>query len=78
MRPGVTGWAQVHGRNDLSWGEKIPYDLQYIENYSLWMDIKILFMTVMVVLKKEGIDFKEGDTLLKQKAQQESEEVASK
>jgi len=78
MRPGITGWAQVHGRNDLNWGQKIPYDLEYIENYSLWLDIKILFMTVAVVLKKDGIEFKEGDTLLNQNAQQEKEEVASK
>ena len=78
MRPGVTGWAQVHGRNDLSWGQKIPYDLQYIENYSLWLDIKVLFKTVGVVLKTEGIDFKDGDTLLKQTEQKSEEEVSAK
>lgn len=72
MRPGITGWAQVNGRNDLSWGEKIPYDLAYIENYSLWFDVKILFKTVAVVLKKEGIQFKDGDTLLKQGEQEET------
>lgn len=77
MRPGITGWAQVHGRNDLSWGQKIPYDLEYIENYSLWLDIKVLFKTVAVVLKTEGIDFKEGDTLLK-KAESQEETVTTK
>lgn len=77
MRPGITGWAQVNGRNDLSWSQKIPYDIEYIENYSLWFDIQILFKTVAVVLKKEGIQFKEGDTLLKQNEQvkQEKEET---
>lgn len=74
MRPGVTGWAQVHGRNDLSWGQKIPYDLEYIENYSLWLDIKVLFKTVGVVLKTEGIEFKDGDTLLKQAPQENGDQ----
>lgn len=77
MRPGITGWAQVHGRNDLSWGQKIPYDIEYIKNYTLWMDIKILFMTVAVVLKKDGIEFKDGDTLLMQGAGEE-EKIGSK
>lgn len=72
MRPGITGWAQVNGRNDLSWGEKIPYDLEYIEKYSLWFDVKILFRTVAVVLKKEGIQFKDGDTLLKNAEQEKT------
>ena len=67
MRPGVTGWAQVNGRNNLSWAEKIVFDKEYIDNYSLWFDVKILFRTVTVVFKKEGIQFKDGDTLLKQK-----------
>lgn len=63
MRPGVTGWAQVNGRNDLTWTEKIEYDLQYVENYSLWFDIKILFKTVGVVFKSEGIDFTKNDRI---------------
>ncbi len=63
MRPGVTGWAQVNGRNDLSWTEKIEYDLEYVENYSWWFDIKILFKTVAVVLKSEGIEFKKNDAI---------------
>ena len=75
MRPGVTGWAQVHGRNNLSWGEKIQYDIEYIENYSLWMDIKVLLKTVTVVLKTEGIEFKDGSTLLNKDKQETGEEV---
>ena len=63
MRPGVTGWAQVNGRNDLSWTEKIEYDLEYVENYSLWFDIKILFKTVGVVFKSEGIEFTKSDAI---------------
>lgn len=63
MRPGVTGWAQVNGRNDLTWTEKIEYDLEYVENYSLWFDIKILFKTVGVVFKSEGIEFNKNDRI---------------
>lgn len=63
MRPGITGWAQVNGRNDLTWTEKIEFDLEYIENYSLWFDIKILFRTVAVVFKQEGIAFENNDTI---------------
>ncbi len=64
MRPGVTGWAQVNGRNDLTWTEKIEYDLAYIEKFSLWLDIKILFRTVLVVLKQEGIAFTKADAII--------------
>lgn len=64
MRPGITGWAQVNGRNNLPWAQKIEFDIEYIQNYSLWFDIKVLLKTVSVVLKKDGIQFKPGDTLL--------------
>ena len=63
MRPGITGWAQVNGRNDLTWTEKIEYDIEYIEGYSLWFDIKILFRTVAVVFKQEGIAFEKHDAI---------------
>lgn len=63
MRPGITGWAQVNGRNDLTWTEKIEYDIEYIENYNLWFDIKILFRTVAVVFKQEGIAFEKHDAI---------------
>lgn len=55
MKPGITGLAQVNGRNLLKWSKRIEYDLQYIEHYSLWLDLKILFRTVKVVLLREGI-----------------------
>ena len=63
MRPGITGLAQVNGRNDLSWTDKIKYDIEYVDNYSLWLDIKILFKTVMVVFKKDGIEFTQYDAI---------------
>lgn len=63
MRPGITGLAQVNGRNDLTWTQKIEYDLQYVDNFSLWMDIKILFKTVLVVFGRKGIDFHKEDKI---------------
>lgn len=63
MRPGITGWAQVNGRNNLTWTEKIEYDIEYIENFSLWFDIKIIFKTIFVVFKKEGIEFTKDDAI---------------
>ena len=73
MRPGITGLAQISGRNNLSWTEKIEYDLKYINNFSLWFDIKILFQTVAVVFKKEGIEFKKYDAITsKENAEKET------
>ncbi|WP_022964358.1 sugar transferase [Halopseudomonas pelagia] len=55
VRPGVTGWAQINGRNTLSWEDKFDLDVWYVENRSLWLDIKILFLTVKKVLVRDGI-----------------------
>ena len=55
VRPGITGWAQVNGRNAISWEEKFELDLWYIENQSLWLDIKILCLTMKKVLIRDGI-----------------------
>ena len=55
MKPGVTGWAQVNGRNAISWDEKFAYDIWYIDHFSLWFDMKILFLTIKKVFIKEGI-----------------------
>lgn len=55
VRPGITGWAQVNGRNALSWDEKFELDVWYVENRAIWLDIKILWMTVRKVLVREGI-----------------------
>lgn len=55
VRSGITGWAQVNGRNAISWEEKFKLDVWYVENQSFWLDIKILFLTVKKVFVKEGI-----------------------
>lgn len=55
VRPGITGWAQVNGRNAISWEQKFEYDVWYVENQSLWLDIKILVLTVKKVFVSEGI-----------------------
>jgi lipopolysaccharide/colanic/teichoic acid biosynthesis glycosyltransferase len=55
VRPGITGWAQVNGRNAASWEQKFAYDLWYVENRSLWLDLKILALTPWKMLKREGI-----------------------
>lgn len=55
MKPGITGWAQVNGRNALSWDEKFAHDIWYIDRFSFWLDMKILFLTVKKVFIKEGI-----------------------
>lgn len=55
VRPGVTGWAQVNGRNAISWEQKFKLDVWYVDNQSLWLDIKILFLTVKKVLVRDGI-----------------------
>lgn len=55
VKPGITGWAQVNGRNAITWEEKFKYDIWYIDNWNLWLDIKIIFMTIIKVIKGEGI-----------------------
>lgn len=55
LRPGVTGWAQINGRNALSWDEKFKLDVWYVDNSSFWLDLKILFLTVKKVVKRDGI-----------------------
>lgn len=55
VRPGITGWAQVNGRNSLSWEDKFELDVWYVDNHTLWLDLKILLMTVKKVLVREGI-----------------------
>jgi lipopolysaccharide/colanic/teichoic acid biosynthesis glycosyltransferase len=55
VRPGVTGWAQVNGRNALSWDEKFALDVWYVDNRSIWLDVKILVLTAYKVLKRSGI-----------------------
>ena len=55
VRPGITGWAQVNGRNAISWEEKFRLDVWYVDHQSLWLDIRIIAMTIGKILKREGI-----------------------
>ena len=55
VKPGISGWAQVNGRNALSWKEKFEYDVHYVENQSFWLDLKIIWKTFAKVFKSEGI-----------------------
>ena len=55
VRPGVTGWAQINGRNSLSWEEKFDLDVWYVDNRTIWLDIKIIWMTIGRVFQRDGI-----------------------
>ena len=61
--PGLTGWAQINGRNSITWSEKFKRDVWYVDNWSLWLDIKIFFLTFWKVLKREGINQSESVTM---------------
>ncbi len=56
VRPGITGWAQINGRNSLSWEQKLELDVWYVENRSFWLDMKILWQTVLIVFDSKGIN----------------------
>lgn len=55
LRPGITGWAQINGRNALSWEDKFKLDVWYVDNQSFWLDLKIIFLTIKKVLVRDGI-----------------------
>lgn len=77
VRPGLTGWAQVNGRNSISWEDKFKLDIWYVDNHSLYLDIKILYMTLNKVIRKDGISAKGEATMpafTGNKAQQEIED----
>jgi len=63
IRPGFTGWAQVNGRNAISWEEKFSYDVWYVDNLTLWLDVKIILRTLMVVCKRSGINSGTSETM---------------
>lgn len=63
VRPGITGWAQVNGRNAISWKKKFTLDVYYVENQSFLLDLKILWLTVLKVIKREGINQSEEKTM---------------
>lgn len=56
VKPGITGWAQVNGRNAISWGRKFEYDVWYVDHINLWLDVKIVFLTIKKVFIREGIN----------------------
>jgi lipopolysaccharide/colanic/teichoic acid biosynthesis glycosyltransferase len=63
VRPGITGWAQVNGRNAISWSDKFALDVWYVDNQSLFLDLRILFLTIQKVIKRDGISA-EGDVTM--------------
>jgi sugar O-acyltransferase (sialic acid O-acetyltransferase NeuD family) len=60
LRPGITGWAQVNGRNSISWAERIELDIDYVDHYSLWMDAKVLWRTLIVLIRQDDVYSAEG------------------
>ncbi len=65
VKPGITGWAQVNGRNAISWKQKFEYDVWYVENQSFWLDMKILWMTFLKVIRRSGINSSTSATMEK-------------
>lgn len=63
VRPGITGWAQINGRNAISWDEKFELDVWYVDHQSFWLDVKILWLTLLKVLRSEGIS-QEGNVTM--------------
>ena len=63
VKPGITGWAQVNGRNAISWDEKFDLDVWYVDNQSIWLDIKILYLTIKKVILRDGISAKDDVTM---------------
>lgn len=65
VKPGITGWAQVNGRNAISWEEKFAFDVYYVDNISFSLDMKILFLTFLKAIRQEGINFNSSETMHK-------------
>ena len=63
VKPGMTGWAQINGRNTISWNEKFQLDLWYVKHQSFWLDLKIILLTVKHVLKRDGINAKNDEIM---------------
>lgn len=63
VKPGMTGWAQVNGRNAITWEEKFKLDVWYVDNQSFWLDLNIIWLTIVKVLKREGINQKKQATM---------------
>lgn len=65
VKPGITGWVAVNGRNAISWDEKFKLDVWYVDNQSFWLDLKIIVMTIVKVLKREGVNSSTSETMEK-------------
>ena len=63
VKPGITGWAQINGRNSISWEEKFNLDIWYIDHWSLWLDLKIMLKTCLKIVKKEGVNETQNSTM---------------
>lgn len=63
VRPGITGWAQVNGRNAITWQQKFEYDVWYVDNLNIWLDLRILYLTVIKVLKRSNVNKSEKITI---------------
>jgi lipopolysaccharide/colanic/teichoic acid biosynthesis glycosyltransferase len=63
VRPGISGWAQCHGRNAISWTEKFKLDVWYVDHVSFWIDIKVIFITLSKILIREGVNFQNATEL---------------
>lgn len=63
VRPGISGWAQCHGRNAISWTQKLEYDVWYVDNISLWTDIRIIWKTIISVVQRDGISAENNVTI---------------
>ncbi len=59
VKPGMTGWAQINGRNALKWEEKLKLDVWYVDNHSVWLDLKIIFITLFVVISGKNVEYQE-------------------
>ncbi|EEM44484.1 Pilin glycosylation protein PglB2 [Bacillus thuringiensis serovar pakistani str. T13001] len=75
IRPGITGWAQVNGRNAISWEEKFELDVWYVDHQSFWLDMKIIFFTIIKVFKSEGISQKGHVTIERFTGENSNKEV---
>lgn len=71
VRPGITGWAQVNGRNALSWEEKFAHDIWYVEHVSIWLDMKIIWLTIWKIFQREGINHPNSATMEEFKSSKE-------
>ena len=65
VRPGITGWAQVNGRNAISWDQKFAYDVWYVDNRSFWLDMRILALTALKIIRKDGVNAPDSATMPK-------------